>query len=110
MTRGEVYSVNLDITMGGEIRKTRPAVIISSNLLIDQMSTVVVCPITDATGKKSRIHVLINRGEAGLSKDSVAHCAQIRSVDKGRLNAKIGNLSPAKMKEIDMGLREALGL
>lgn len=106
--KGEVFWVNLDPTEGAEIKKKRPAVIISNNVINANSPLIVVCPITDSTGKKSPIHILIEKGEGGLTKDSIAHCGQIRTVDKSRLYEKIGNLNSKKMAEIESGIKLVL--
>jgi mRNA interferase MazF len=108
--RGEVYLVDLEPTRGKEIQKKRLAVIVSNNVANVESSVVVICPITDATGKNSPIHIPIDRNEGGLKKLSVAHCLQIRAVDKERLIQKNGNLTAQKMKEIDSGIKLALSL
>ena len=106
--KGEVHSVDLVPTVGGGIKKLRPAVIVSNNVLNASYPVVVVCPITDSTGKKSPIHILLAEKEGGLKKESVVHCGQIRTVDKGRLLEKIGNLSAEKMREIETGIKHVL--
>lgn len=108
--RGEVYSVDLNPTVGGEIQKHRPAVVVSSNPFNAAASIVVICPITDATGKTSPIHIAVLRGEGGLQKDSVVHCGQLRAVDASRFDNKLGNLPAEKMREIDKGLKLVLSL
>lgn len=106
--KGEIYWTNLDPTEGAEIQKKRPAVIVSNNVLNASSPVVVICPITDSTGKKSPIHILIEKGEGGLTKESIAHCGQVRTVDQSRLLEKIGNLNSKKMTEIGDGLKYVL--
>lgn len=106
--KGEVYKVNLDPSVGAEIKKIRPAVIVSNNVINTNYPTVVICPITDATGKNSPIHIALAAGQGGLTKESVALCTQIRSVSTERLYEKIGNLSSDKMKEIESGIKYVL--
>jgi mRNA interferase MazF len=106
--KGEVYKVGLNPTRGEEINKIRPAVIVSNNVINSSYPTVVVCPITDATGKKSPIHIGLQKNEGGLDKESVALCTQIRSISTERLYEKIGNLSQEKMDEIDKGIQYVL--
>jgi mRNA interferase MazF len=108
--RGEIYDVKLDPTEGREIKKSRPSIVISSNAINKSADVVIVCPVTNPLGKGSPIHVLIPRGEAGLTKESIAHCGQIRAVDKIRLGGKYGSLSEERMKAVDEGLRNALNL
>ncbi len=106
--KGEIYWVNLDPTVGAEIQKMRPGVIVSNNVINASSPIVIVCPITDSTGKNSPIHILIEKNEGGLKKESIAHCGQIRTVDQSRLYEKIGNLSSQRMKEIETGIKYVL--
>ena len=108
--RGEVYYADLEPTVGSEMKKTRPCVIVSNDSINFNSSVVIVCPITDAYNKRktSPIHILIPMGEGGLVKDSVVHCGQIRAIDKSRLNAKpIGGLDDEKMGKITEGIAHA---
>lgn len=87
MKRFEVWLVNLDPTVGSEIKKTRPAVIVSPDELNAHLRTVVVVPLT--TGKVYPFRVATKlRG-----KDGVAAVDQIRTVDKQRLVKKVGILT-----------------
>jgi mRNA interferase MazF len=106
--KGEVHWVNLDPTEGAEIKKSRPAVIVSNNVLNDSSPVVVICPITDSTGKNSPIHILVRQKEGGLKKESIVHCGQLRTVDKSRLYEKMGNLSAQRMAEIELGIKYVL--
>jgi len=106
--RGDVYQVKFDPTEGNEIKKSRSAIIISNDAINRAANVVIVCPITASLGKGSPIHIQIPVGEAGLTKESVAHCGQIRAVDKSRLGAKFGALSPATMEQVNEGIRNTL--
>jgi len=87
MKRFEVWLVNLDPTIGSEIKKTRPAVIVSPDELNEHLRTVIVVPLT--TGKAYPFRVATNvQGKAG-----VAAVDQIRTVDKQRLVKKVASLS-----------------
>lgn len=108
--RGEIYHVKFDPSEGSEMKKSRPALIVSDNVINKAASIVIVCPITNARDKTSAIHIFIPKGEGGLTKDSVAHCGQLRAIDKNRLGTKYGSLSAKRMSEIDIGLRFALAL
>lgn len=87
MNRFEVWLVNLDPTIGSEIRKTRPAVIVSPDELNRHLRTVIVIPLT--TGKTYPFRVATK--VAG--KPGVAAVDQIRTVDKQRLVKKVGTVS-----------------
>jgi mRNA interferase MazF len=108
--RGEIYEISLDPTIGREMRKTRPGVVVSDNAINDAADVVIICPITDSTLKETIIHILIPDGEGGLHKESVAHCGQIRAVDKSRIGRKLGELSAFRMAKVSAGVKHALAL
>jgi mRNA interferase MazF len=71
----------------------------------------IVCPLTDGRSRKSDIlNVPVAAGTAGLAKDSVVLCNQIRAVDRARFGAHIGKLPDATIQAVDRGLREILDL
>ena len=86
MKRFEVWLVNLDPTVGSEIKKTRPAVIVSPDELNDHLRTVVVAPLTTGRAYPFRVSTKV-QGKAG-----VAAIDQVRTVDKQRLFKKIGTI------------------
>lgn len=86
MNRFEVWLVNLDPTIGSEIQKTRPAVIVSPDELNRHLRTVIVVPLT--TGKTYPFRVATK--VAG--KPGVAAVDQVRTVDKQRLVKKVGRV------------------
>ena len=112
MKRGEVWQVNLDPTLGAEIQKTRPAVIVSHNALA-RLPLVIIVPITgwDEKFTQAAWHVKITAGVgSGLTKDSSADTFQVRSVSKTRLVNKLGALKDGDMERIEAGLRVAMDL
>ena len=106
--RGEVYYVDLNPTQGSEIRKNRPCVVVSNNAINFHAAVIIICPITEATGKHSPIHIPIPDGEGGLTKPSIAHCGQLRAIDKSRLGNKAGELSDVTMREITIGIAHSM--
>lgn len=108
--RGDVYLVNFDPTLGSEIKKTRPAVIIQNDLGNRFNSITIVAPITSAKRKAYRVYVQITAPEGGLKKDSTVLLDQIRATDKQRLNKCLGRLSDETMARIDKALMISLGL
>ncbi len=109
--RGEVYLVRLDPTVGAEIKKTRPALVLQNDVA-NRWS-----PITIVAGITSRFEeplypteVLITKSEAGLEANSVALLNQIRSVDKRRLVRRLGKLRPDTMAQVDRAAMVSLGL
>ena len=103
--RGEIYLVCLDPTIGSEINKTRPAVIISNNINNQFAETVTVIPITSSTGKIYPFEAFLSARESGLSKRSKVKCNQIRTIDKKCLIKSCSNVSADKMLEIESALR-----
>jgi len=107
---GDVIQVNLDPTFGAEIRKSRPAVVVSTNFINDHFPVVVVCPISGYKGKASKAFIFVPQGEGGLTKDSVVVCGQPRGLDKSRIVSVLGKLPPSRLKEVREGLRYILGI
>lgn len=102
MKRGEIWLVNLDPTMGSEMRKTRPVVIISSDL-VGILPLKIVVPFTDWKGRYESASwmVRIDPDEAnGLSKSSAADGLQVRSISEKRLVKRLGMLSPIQIATI----------
>ena len=95
VTRGDVFLVALDPTLGREIRKTRPCVVVSPNELNGALGTFIVAPLT--TGSHPYPFRIPCRF-AGKSGHVVPD--QLRTVDRARLSQKIGRLSPATLERV----------
>ena len=107
--RGELYWVNLDPTIGSEIAKTRPAVIVSNDTGNQYADRVIVAPISSGnTQKVYPFEVLLNAGEGGLPQASKVLLDQLRTVDKARLGHHIGRLSRERMEEVNRAIRLSL--
>src|SRR5438045_8331168 len=104
--RGDVWWVSLDPTQGSEIRKTRPAVVVTANALNRARRTVVVVPLS--TGPEPRPPIIVPTPSAGPH--SVAVCDQLRAVDKRRLTRISGRLSNSDLGMIEEGIRRILEL
>ncbi len=104
--RGEIYWVALDPTLGTEIRKTRPAVVISNDSCNRYGSRVVVLPATSNVDSlfpgEARIEV---RGTPARVLGD-----QLRSIDKSRLKSTIGTLSRDELLDVEEAVRITLGL
>ena len=101
-----MYWVALDPSLGSEIKKTRPAVIVSNNSCNAYGSRVVVLPLTTNVDSLYPGEALINvRGKA-----SRALGDQIRSLDKSRLRSRIETLSQDELAAVDEAVRITLGL
>jgi len=90
--RGDIWLVNLDPTVGAEIKKTRPAVVISNDIANQYAATVTVLPVTDRGDQVFPVEVEIPLKTGGLVKSSKIKCQQIRTVDKLRLVRFLGVL------------------
>ena len=110
VTRGEVYWCVLDPAVGGEIRKTRPCVVVQRDWN-RQLLTRIVCPLSGANDRPGTlVNPLVPAGVAGLSKASRVMCHQPRALDQSRIGRLIGVLPPEIMVLVDQGLREILDL
>lgn len=109
--RGEVYLVNFDPTIGSEIRKTRPAIIIQNDVANEFSPITVVAAITSRYDEQLYpTEVLIKAGEGGLNQNSVILLNQIRSIDRGRLVKKLGKVHDTTIKHVNTAIRISLGL
>jgi mRNA interferase MazF len=99
--RGEIYLVTLDPTVGAEISKTRPALVISNDINNQFSDTITVIPITSSVDKIYPFEVLLPSVGAGLSKNSKAKCNQIRTIDKMRLVKLLGKLRPEVIEAVE---------
>ncbi len=110
--RGEIYVVNFDPTVGAEIKKTRPAVIIQNDIANRWSPITIIAAITSKFDDERRYptQVAVQAGEGGLRVDSVILLNQIRSVDKSRLVRRVGVLRTETVREVDRALLLSLGL
>lgn len=106
MKRGEIYFANLDPTVGSEIKKKRPVLIISNNANNNAAPTITIIPITSNISKIYPFEVLLETQDCGLSKDSKAQCHQIRTISKLRITSKkIGLANKKIMLKINAALQ-----
>ncbi len=106
LERGDVAWVNLDPTVGAEIRKRRPCVVVSLSVLNEKRLTVVVVPLSTASTPRPPLVVAVP--SAGTAAN--ARIDQIRAVDKSRILDVAGKLTRADMEHIEQALRTVLGL
>lgn len=112
MKRGEVWRVNLDPTIGAEIQKSRPCVIVNRDS-IGILPLKIVVPITGWQEKFEKAPWMISIEASphnGLSKKSVADTFQVRSLSQVRFIEKIGVLTEEEIRAIEQGLRLSLDL
>lgn len=103
--------MNLDPTVGAEIRKTRPTVVIQNDVANRRSPIAIIAAITSQFDEPIYpTEVLVRAPEGGLRVDSVVLLNQIRSVDRDRLVRRLGALSAKTMRDVDRALLLSLGL
>jgi mRNA interferase MazF len=104
--RGEIWWVRLDPALGSEIHKTRPCLVITTDIVNERRRTVVVLPLS--TSPCPSPPLLIPVRCAG--RPVVAVVDQIRAVTKERLETQVGVISPEEMAAVEDGIRQILEL
>jgi mRNA interferase MazF len=106
LKRGDVYWVNLDPTVGAEIKKQRPCVLVGATPINDARRTIVVLPLSSSGVSRPPLAIEVEC----LGQKAIAVCDQIRAIDKSRLRQKAGSLKPDDLEKIEEGLRQTLSL
>ena len=104
--RGEVWWVRLDPTLGPEIRKTRPCLVVSANVVNERRRTVVVVPLASSPQAAPPLLVPVVCG----GRQAVAVLDQIRAIAKDRLDRVMDVISPEELATVEDGLRQILEL
>lgn len=100
VTQFDVYVIELDPTVGSEIKKTRPCVVISPDAINRNLSTVIIAPLTHTTKNfPSRVLCHFNNEEGQIVLD------QIRSVDRKRLKKKLGTIDRSTAEQVKIVLQ-----
>ena len=112
MKRGEIWLVNLDPTIGAEIKKTRPTVIVSEDA-VGILPLKIIVPVTEWHERYTVAPWMVrleHTPETGLNKTSAADAFQVRSVAQQRLVRRLGMLSESVMQEITRALAVVRGI
>ena len=97
----QIVLVNLDPTIGSEIQKTRPCVILSPNEMNDNLKTIIIAPMTSTSRKyPTRVKIKHNNREGWIVID------QIRTIDKTRIVKTFNSLTSKEIKECNQVIRE----
>lgn len=108
--RGELYYADLSPVIGSEQGGVRPILILQNNIGNKYSPTVIAAAITSKINKaKIPTHIEISAKDYGLVKDSVILLEQIRTLDKTRIQEKIGVLDKSKIKNVNNALLISLG-
>jgi Growth inhibitor len=109
--RGDIFYVDLNPTKGSEQAGRRPVLVIQNNIGNEMAPTIVVAPLTTKKfSKEYPTNVQLKKGVANLKEDSVVLLSQIRTIDKKRLERKIGSLTTDVMMKVDEAIKVSLGL
>lgn len=107
INQGDIFWVDLNEPSGSEPGYRHPHVVIQNNLFNrSRINTVVVCALTSNLKRaKAPGNVLLNKGEANLSKKSVVNISQIFTVNKSDLSEKIGSLTRERFNQVLEGIK-----
>lgn len=109
--RGELYYADLSPVVGSEQGGIRPILVVQNDIGNKYSPTIIAAAITSKLGKaKLPTHIELSAKVYGLEKDSVVLLEQIRTLDKKRLRAKIGELEDFKMSEVNKAMMISLGV
>ena len=105
ISRGDVFLVDFNQTIGAETHKTLPAVVVSNNINNVHSPIVSVAPVTSNMARVYSFEVEVKANQGGLSTDSKIMVNQTRAVDKARLFKKLGTLPDNIIDSIDKALK-----
>lgn len=111
ISRGDIFLANLNPTVGSEIQKTRPVIVVSNDVGNTYANTITIVPITSQKLEKVYpFEVLFGNHFAGLSKKSKALANQIRTIDKSRLIKRLGSLNLAEIHALNTAIKHHLAI
>ena len=93
--RGEIWLVNLDPTVGSEIKKARPCLVVSPPEMHDHLRTAIIAPMT-TKGFTAPFRIPVRHS----GKNGLILVDQIRAVDKARLSKRLGRVAPATLSTV----------
>ncbi len=112
MKQGDIWLINLDPTVGAEIKKTRPAIIVNDNT-VGRLPLKIIVPLTDWKDRYDiapwMVKIIPNK-QNKLKKPSAADCFQVRSVSERRFVKRIGAIDTDILEQIKDGLAKVLSI
>ena len=109
--RGDLFWVNLNPARGSEQAGKRPVLVVQNDVGNEFAATTIIAPLTTkGFSKEYPTNVKIPRGASGLKDDSTTLLSQIRTIDKSRLERKIGHLPESYLRKVDEAIKISLGL
>ena len=109
--RGDIFYADLSPVVGSEQGGIRPVLVVQNDVGNKYSPTVIIAAITSQINKaKLPTHIELPGDEYGLNKDSVILAEQVRTIDKRRLNERIGHLDDIHMSNIDDALKISFGI
>lgn len=112
MKQGEIWLINLDPSIGAEIKKTRPAIVVSDDAL-GKLPLKIIVPLTDWKDKYKIAPWMVKIEPSlknRLTKDSSADCFQVRSISEERFVKRLDEVSGSIMDEVKIGLSKVLSI
>jgi mRNA interferase MazF len=112
MKQNEIWLVSLEPTIGAELRKTRPCIIVNDDA-VGVLALKIIVPITDWKNQYNNTPWMVNLApnvSNGLQKESAADCFRVRSLSQNRFIRKIGKLTFDEFKEIKLALSTVFSL
>ena len=111
MKRGEIYYANLNPSVGSEMSKNRPVLIVSNDINNRAGSTITILPITSNVSRIYPFEVFLPPSDSGLPKPSKVQAQQIRTISKKGINGDVvGLLNEILMQSVDAAITLHLGL
>ncbi|OQZ00348.1 MAG: hypothetical protein B6D35_06815 [Candidatus Brocadia sp. UTAMX2] len=110
MKRGDIYLVDFEPSVGAEIRKQRPALIISCNEANKHLKTVMAIPFSSKIERVFPFEVFVKKNDSRLDYDSKLKIPQMRAVDKSRLKRYIGTLGNDILEQVEDAIKIHLAI
>lgn len=109
--RGDIFYVDLNPAKGSEQSGRRPVLVIQNNIGNEVSPTVIIAPLTTKKfSKEYPTNVRVKKGTANLKEDSAVLLSQIRTIDKNRLERKVGSISGELLIMVNEAIKISLGL